>query len=440
MGGLNFHQGRAWPVVEPIIKRLHNKGYQAYIVGGAVRDMLLGLDPSDVDILTNALPRTVQDFFEGQKTKQVGKTFSITLVNGVEVASCRSSETGLSFPESDLAMRDFTMNSMAWDSGTGSLVDPFMGKQDLDKKIIRFTGKPDDRITEDPLRMVRACRFAARYNSRIEPDSLKAIQILKDKIRDQTAGERIHIELVKAMAMEKPSLFFIWLRKTGLLKMILPSLDRCHDLDGGPHHGETVFDHCLLVGDALPASRPMLRLAGFLHDVGKFDAAVLKDGKLSFVGHEIHGDALKSDLEKLRFSNRDMTYILSLFRAHMRPLKGDSSPRAVRRMLAMLDDLGLTFRDFMRLRIADKKGNLAKSPYTLAQIRVRLGKIKDEMNQQTAFNINDLDISGQDIKRVLEIPSGPRIGEIKKYLFEKVLEDPGLNTQACLEYLIKELK
>lgn len=420
-----------------ILNRLWAREFPAYVVGGAVRDGLLGLAPGDVDILTPADTRVVGQLFQDQKTRLVGRTFSITLVNGVEVASCRS---GRKFPVSDLGMRDLTINSMAWDPSTQTLVDPFNGRQDIENRIIRFTLNPQDRIQEDPLRMVRACRFAARYNSRIDPESFAAIQACKSLIADGTAGERIRMELVKAMAMAQPSRFFSLLHDTGLLAFILPCLDRCYDLDGGPFHRETVFEHCLLVGDALPARQPLLRLAGYLHDTGKFDAARIKDGKLTFAGHETREEALVSDLDRLRFSNKEARYLRSLVRAHMRPLNEDSTPKAVRRLLAMLDDLGLSHRDFLRMRIADKKGNLAKSPYTLTDIRVRLGKILEAISMQTALKINDLEISGRDIQDILDISPGPAIGRVKARLFDLVLETPELNTTARLKEMVREMK
>lgn len=429
-------------LVLKIITTLHQNGHKAYIAGGAVRDMLLNQLPGDVDILTNASARTVDALFAHMGTKLVGKAFPICLVAGVEVASCRAGEAA-DFPEDDLGMRDFTINSMAWDPALETLVDPFFGKKDLISKTIRFTRDPGERILEDPLRMIRACRFVAFLDGGLANSSLTAILShahLIDLANGKVAQERIQMELIKAMGLTTPSVFFRSLHETGLLARILPCLDRCFDLDGGPHHGETVFEHSLLVGDALPANRPILRLAGFLHDAGKFDAAKIKEGKLTFAGHETHIEALQTDLDALRFSSRHKTYILSLVQSHMRPLTEDTTPKATRRLLAMLDSHNLSFRDFLRMRIADKRGNLAKSPYTLSQIRVRLKKIQDELSGRAAFNINDLDISGSDIIELLGLEPGPEVGRIKKMLFERVLEDPSLNTRIDLESLLDPLK
>ena len=326
MGELSLTACPAWQTAGPIIAALTARGFNALIVGGAVRDMVLGRVPRDLDILTNARPHEILALFPGSRNRCVGRTFAITLVNGVEVASCRSLGNDPGFPGTDLGMRDLTINAMAWDPFSRKVLDPFGGRRDLAERTIRFTGDPGQRIQEDPVRMVRACRFAACYTSVITPGSARAIRQHTCLIRDRAFGERIRDELVKAMGLDRPSVFFRHLRETGLLAHILPCLDHCVDQDGGPHHGETVFEHCLLVGDSLPARQPLLRLAGYVHDTGKVDAARLKHGSLTFAGHETRYQALESDLERLRFSNRDQTYILNLFKAHMRPLNHESTP------------------------------------------------------------------------------------------------------------------
>jgi len=422
-----------------VLDRLNKNGFQSYIVGGAVRDIMLERAPHDFDILTNASVKEMESVFFDQKIKKVGKAFPVCLVNGVEISSGRDRFDLESFPESDLAKRDFTINSMAYDHGAKKIMDPFNGRRDLKDSVIRFTKDPGKRIKEDPVRMVRACRFLAMIQGSFSMASLDMILECRDLLNHTVAKERIHNEIYKALALKKPSLFFKALRKTGLLVKIFPSLDRCYELDGGPHHGETVFEHNMLVGDALPASSPGLRLAGFLHDIGKFDAAKMENGRLTFKGHENYGGAAVLDLKNLRFSVREITYIESMIKVHMRPLTDETSPRAVRRILAMLDQYNLDYRDFMHMRIADKKGNLAKRPYTITEIRVRLKKILDEMAAQSVFSINHLKITGSDISRITGVTPGPEIGKIKQMLFEKVLDDPGLNHYDELEKAVKDI-
>jgi tRNA nucleotidyltransferase/poly(A) polymerase len=424
----------------PVLDLLHlfrEKGIPALVVGGAVRDMCLDRLPGDMDILADASIDTLKTVFEGRPFRVVGNSFPVCLVNDIEVAPCRTASG--QFPEDDLSMRDFTVNAMAYDPLENRLLDPFDGRSDLENGIIRFTGDPDARIKEDPVRMIRGCRFAALLSARLSDSAQKAIQQHAGSLVTHIPGERIRKELIKAMTLPRPSVFFRCLHITVLLAGILPSLDRCYALDGGPFHGETVFEHCMLVGDALPARQPLLRLAGYLHDVGKMESQGIKDERITFHGHETCLDALAADLDRLRFSVQEKDYILALVRCHMRPLAEKTRPKSIRRLLAMLAQNRLSFQDFMRMRIADKKGNLAKSPYTLADIRDRVEKVRKEMARQTAFHPDDLKVSGQEIMTVKGIPPGPEVGRIKQQLFEKVLEDPGLNTTEQLLEMLQDM-
>ncbi len=223
------------------------------------------------------------------------------MVGGIEISSARQGFDADDFPESDLAARDLTLNALAFDPVSKRILDPFNGRKDMENGVIRFTKDPEARIKEDPVRMVRACRFVGLIEGSLSVSSLDAVIACRHLI-EKTAKERIRHEIMRAMQLDTPSLFFKSLKETGLLRMILPSLDRCYDLDGGPFHGETVFEHCMLVGDALSKKHPLLRLAGFLHDVGKFDAASTKDGRLTFASHDKKTRTLVDDLKKLRFS------------------------------------------------------------------------------------------------------------------------------------------
>ncbi len=418
-----------------ILEKLRENGFKAYLAGGAVRDILMQRKPDDIDILTNASISEIESVFSDQKVRTVGKSFPLCLVNGIDVSSGRAGSDESDFPESDLAKRDFTINAMAFDPLSKKIIDPFNGKKDVEDRIIRFTREPLKRIEEDPVRMVRACRFLALMKGSFSLSTLEALQACRTLLDKGAAKERVSHEIMKAMALDKPSLFFAALQKTGLLTYIFPSLDRCVDLDGGIHHKETVFEHCMMVGDALPARLPVLRLAGFLHDAGKFDAAKQEEGGLSFAGHEKYTEKVEKDLNNLRFAAKDITYILALMKTHMRPLNGDTTPRAVRRLLSMLNQYALSYQDFMRMRIADKKGNLAKKPYTIFEIRVRIKKLLDEIHRPSAFSINDLDISGHEIAQLLNMAPSPEIGRIKEKLLEKVLDDPALNQKEELKKL-----
>ena len=424
--------------VEKIIFTLSKAGFKTFFVGGAIRDLLQGKSPADYDIVTNCPLSTLQTIFRKENPKIAGKTFPVLLINGVEVAPPRFQDLEKPFPVTDLGARDFTINSMAMDPVTGRIIDPFNGGNDLKNSVIRFTRNPARRIEEDPLRMVRACRFKAAIDGRFSGDTLQAIQKNATLITTASAPERLRIEIMKAMSVPRPSSFFWGLREANLLQYLLPCLDRCVDLDGGPHHGETVFEHCLMVGDALSPRDPLLRLAGFLHDAGKFDAACMENNILTFKGHETMKTAILKDLESLRFSTRELAFVDAMVSVHMRPLTEESSPKAVRRLLAFLAAHHVSFQDFMRMRIADKGANLAKKPYTLSEIKIRLKKIYDAQSahQHQKFTKSSLAINGNDIMALLDCAPGREIGLILDYLFERVLDDPSLNTVDKLKGLI----
>ncbi|SLM31335.1 tRNA nucleotidyltransferase/poly(A) polymerase [Desulfamplus magnetovallimortis] len=466
-------QNHSATYVFDIVNKLVSRGFKAYIAGGAVRDMLLENPSRDYDIVTNAPIDIIPDIFKGKTVKKVGKSFLVSIIDGVEVASCRSgaenvqseSEKGhyyteqqdysnksnfmsfpecdfMSFPECDLAHRDFTINSMAFDPLAEKLIDPFGGKNDLIKKIIRFTGDPCKRIEEDPLRMVRACRFVCSIKGGLASSTFRAIMKHKDLLKEHTAFERVRAEIMKAMSHEKPSIFFRTLLDTGMLEIIMPSLHRCVELDGGPHHGETVFEHCMMTGDSLSPRKPLLRLAGYLHDVGKYDAATIKDGELTFAGHEKMAEEVTSDLKKLRFSCREISYIDAVIKTHMRPLKEDTTAKAVRRLLAFLNRHGVKWKTFLQMRIADKSANLAKAPYMPEDIKLRVSKIRQELYRQDniAFSIKDLAINGNDVMQTLNIKPGKAVGEIMDTLLEKVLENPEINTPQDLKKILMSFK
>ncbi len=426
---------------EYIISKLHDHGFRSFIVGGAVRDFLRNVNFSDYDILTEASIDQIIDVFRFEKVKIIGQSFRICLVNNIEISPSRS-VCNDDFPAKDLEMRDFTINSMAYDPIKDNIIDLFGGKNDLDNKILRFTENPCQRIKEDPLRIIRACRMTSLINGSIEPLSKKAIIENKYLVKKTIPFERIRLEIIKAMKHHKPSLFFQSLHEIDVLKYIFFTIEQCFDLDGGPFHGETVFDHCMMTGDAISAQYPMLRLAGFLHDTGKFDAATSVNGRLSFKGHENYTDKIRNELEKLRFSNKEINYILCVIHVHMRPLNEDTTPKAVRKILRDLNRVDLDFHDFLRIRLADRKANLVKKPYTFFEIRLRLKKFLKELfsDKNRAFCLSDLEISGNQIIDILNISEGKKVGDILNYLLEKVLENPDLNNKKALEKLILEYR
>lgn len=439
---------QAAPRHEAIVARLCSCGYEAYITGGAVRDLLLGLDPLDFDVVTNAQPEEIAAVFQGERVEEVGRSFNVTLVNGVEVATYRQDvyhggghrDCSVSMVENlrqDLERRDLTFNSMAFCPYTGDLIDPYGGKADLARRLVRFVGDPRRRILEDPDRIVRACRFAANLDGRFEDQTLDALRDMA-ALTAKVAPERLRLEVKKALQIRQASRFFRNLHHVGILERLFPSLAECVGHDGGRHHGEDVFEHCLLVGDALASRCWLTKLAGYLHDVGKPGAAVLDDqGRpVSFIGHEsIGGWLVERDLRALKFSSREIAFVANLIQVHMHDAGAASTPRAIRKLLAKLDAHRLDHLTFLRLRLADHKGNLAKPGKRLAEVRAFLEKMEAALfskNRQQEFNRSMLAVNGTDLIQTFSLRPGKEVGRLLNILFEYVLDYPEHNDRQML--------
>jgi tRNA nucleotidyltransferase (CCA-adding enzyme) len=443
------------PEHEAIVARLCSCGYEAYITGGAVRDLLLGKDPLDFDVVTNARPDEIELIFKGESIQKVGQAFLVTLINGIEVATYRHdtyhggthTDCTVTLVEElvkDLERRDLTFNSMAFCPYTGDLIDPFDGKGDLAKGLVRFVGDPLHRIEEDPDRIVRACRFASNLGGKFEENTLHALREHGARVGKVTP-ERLRLEVKKALKTRWASRFFRNLEEIGILGHFFPSLKSCVGFDGGKHHGEDVFEHCMLVGDALPSRCWLTKLAGYLHDVGKPVSAVMDEqGRpASFIGHEhAGGELVEKDLRALKFSNQEISFITRLIRVHMRFMELETTPKAIRKLLARLSSLDMDYRTFVRFRLADRKGNKAKENRTFSEIKRFLNHIETEMFSragQQEFSLAMLAVNGTDLMREFNLEPGKVVGTTLKALFEKVLEDLDLNNRETLLNLAGEM-
>ena len=430
-----------------IIQKLCHHGYEAYVAGGAVRDLLLGQNPNDYDIVTNAKPDEVENLFkQDYKVGIIGKAFKVCVVEGIEVATYRKDvyygfhhrNCEVSFGKDvkeDMERRDLSINSMVLCPISGDVIDEFGGINDLKNRIIRLTGDPVARIKEDPCRIIRACRFLSNIDGKFDPDTLQALKDHSSFIRQYVAMERVQLEILKALKYKNASKFFYALQEIGVLVDIFPSLSYCYDHDGGPHHKETVFDHCMLAGDHITTKNPLLKLAGYLHDAGKVHAYNKEDR--TFLRHEILGrNALRKELKRLKFSIKEISYICSLVRLHMRDLGVKTTPKATRRLIRKLNEHNLPIQDWLRLKIADRHGNLNKPDFTLRDIKRKMYKFDSVLNakEPSAFAIKDLAINGNEVIKLLDVKPGPIIGKVLSSLFEMVLDDPSLNTK---EQLIK---
>lgn len=437
-----------------IVERLQNLGYEAYFIGGYVRDSILNKKTKDIDIVTNATPEKIVAFFVDCKIKEVGKSFGVVLVDNIEVTTYRKDKYfGLSdknveieFSNSlreDMERRDLTINSIAINPITGEIIDYCNGINDLKEKIIRFVGNPEDRIFEDPNRIIRACRFKALINGNFDASSYKALKNCAHFVK-HISSERIRKEILKTMStVPKASNFFVACFKIGILKYIFQSLEDCIGIAQNKFHSEDVFTHSIFAGDSISCKYPLLKLATYLHDIGKPQVKEFNSEKqdYTFLRHEdIGAGIIKKELTDLAFSNNEVDFITSLIENHMSFQL--STPKATRKTLRRINGK-ITICEMLRFKIADRKAkflNGVNSPLEISQIKDMIGKIEDVLIKKEPFNLKDLAIDGFDIMNTLKIKPGPIVGALLEKLFEKVLEDPELNTkEKLLDLLLDEI-
>ena len=437
-----------------IIRHLCEQGWEAYIAGGAARDILYGETPDDYDVVTSAPYKVIKNLFEDRKVSIVGTSFKVCIIDGIEVATYRKNahfgHIDNNCPvekaetiQDDLASRDLTINAMAFCPYNGDIVDEYSGRKDLKNRIIKFTGNPEDRIDEDPCRIIRACRFLAKIEGRFDPETFIKLKSNRRLVKEKVAPERIRLEIMKALQYLKPSLFFDALHDIGALEYISPGFEACYGYDGGHYHGETIDEHIKMVGDFLPAKRPLLRLAGFFHDHGKPPAAGYKNGNVSFIGHaSIGAEIVEKELKALKFSIRETACVKALTKHHMREITNQTKPKTVRKMLKALNDDNIPWKDWLRLKIADTKGNLKKKNIDRKQVRDIVLKIYHELHPPSNSAVlctKDLVINGDDVMETLNIKAGPEVGEILKKTLDYVLDNPARNTHKELVRFIKQL-
>ncbi|GAC1697217.1 MAG: HD domain-containing protein [Candidatus Limnocylindrales bacterium] len=437
------------PDVTRVIDTLIAAGHEAFVVGGCVRDALRGIDPQDWDVATSARPEEIQrEFRRSLYTNRFGTVVVTSGGHEIEVttyrieadyADHRRPET-VSFTESlheDLARRDFTMNAMAWHPGTGTgagqLVDPFGGQADLARRVVRAVGVPGDRFAEDALRMLRAVRFATTLRMDLDPETANAISEHAG-LAAGLSGERIQQELNKILAAERPSVGIRLLADVGLLAILCPELEICKTIPQDKAVAQDVFEHSLITVDASPVDPDLvLRLASLFHDVGKPDT--FADGH--FHQHEFVGEAItRRILRRWKYPKDTIAKVTHLIRHHMFWYQTEWSGSAVRRFVRKV---GLeNIPDLFELRRADNIGSGARSPrmYALEDLWTR---VQDEIHRSAAFSPRDLAIDGTDVMAALAIPPGPTVGRVIAALFERVLDDPDLNTRESLLAIAREL-
>jgi len=445
--------------VKFVIDKLKKSGFEAYIVGGCVRDLLLGITPEDWDVATNAKPGEIGKIF--LRSFSDNKFGTVTVLTGsknqklkeIEITPYRIDEkyTDKRHPDKirwaktikeDLARRDFTINAMALSlsvSDTDRLSDPFGGQKDLKNKTIRAVGDPEERFSEDALRMMRAVRFSVTLAEgwKIEPKTAQAIKKNAPWLQ-AISRERIRDEFLKIIMTEKAADGLELLRKLSLLKYIIPELEEGYKVTQNKHHIYDCYEHSLL-SLKYAAKRDFnkyVRLASLFHDIAKPRAKRGKGLNATFYGHEILGAKMTLQiLNRLKFPKKDIEKIAKLVRYHLfyyHPAEvGESS---VRRLVRQVGPENM--EELLQVRMADRIGSGCPKaePYKLRHLRYVIEKVS-----QDPISVKMLKVNGEDVMKILNIPGGPKIGLVLDILLGYVLADPKKNKKDFLEKEIKKL-
>jgi len=439
-------------VVREFAAVFRQSGFQCHLVGGAVRDILLGRPYTDYDIATDAHPAQVIPLFRrviptGIKHGTVtvhfqGTIFEVTTFRTEAAYGDGRRPDAVTFTPSivdDLARRDFTINAIAYDLLADRVADPHEGRRDLRAGVIRAIGDPAERFREDGLRPLRACRFAAQLGFIVEEATQKAIPGSLD-ILAMVSAERVRDEILKILGTPVPSAGFALMKSTGILAVVLPELLEGDGVAQGSFHCHDVFWHSLYACDAAPRESSTLRLAALLHDVGKpRTLGAGSDGRPTFYGHEkASAEMTQAVLERLKLPNaviRDVSHLVS---HHMFNYQEEWSDAAVRRLIARVGEGSIG--DIIALRRADQIGmcheNAQYFPQGLAEFSQR---VKDVMESGRAFTLSKLAVDGNDIMKDIGLSPGPQVGVILNELLQSVLEDPGLNEREKLMEIARRL-
>lgn len=458
--------------IKKIITELNQAGFEAWIVGGCVRDLLMNRQPKDWDITTNARPEAMLKIFPEAVYENIFGTVLVKVKNEtgettdvVEVTTYRS-EQGYSdrrHPDEikfedkldeDLARRDFTINALAvaplgkrtfvknnynklieLDNEAYELVDYFGGEKDIRQKVLRAVGEPSERFREDALRLMRAVRFYCELGFKIEDKTERAMIKLAGGIKF-VANERISDELIKILGSERPAEGIRKLEEIKLLQYIIPELLEGIGMEQKGHHIYTVFDHGVLALKHCPSADWRVRLAALLHDVAKPKTRKVINGENTFYNHDFIGAKMtKKIVERLKLSKADAEKIVTLVANHMFYYSVDEVTAAsVRRLIVKVGVENL--KDLIDLRVADRLGSGTPKamPYKLRHFQYMLDKVRHD-----PISVKMLKINGQDLMDILKIEPGPKIGAILDVLLSEVIENPGLNTKEYLSNKSQEL-
>jgi tRNA nucleotidyltransferase (CCA-adding enzyme) len=439
--------------VMAVLRTLRGASRQAWLAGGAVRDILCGAAAQDFDVATDALPEQVVRLFP--KVIPTGMQHgTVTVLSGdhkVEVTTFRgegryldgrrpSSVTFLADIEGDLARRDFTVNAIAWDPIAGVLRDPFSGVEDLRRRRLRAVGDPLARFREDGLRPLRAVRFASTLRLALDRPTQLAIPQALD-VFARVAMERVRDELIKLLVRgAPPSRGLRLLLRSGLLARIVPELLESVNFAQNRYHRWDVWRHTLRCVDAAPPDL-VVRLAALLHDVAKPRSAAPKEGapgENTFYDHEKLGARLATDiLQRLKFPRRETERVALLVAEHNWHYLPEWNDATVRRVLARIGPEELPALWMLRRADLKARGRLVEEG--LANQAAAEARFQREIDRASALKVTDLAIGGEDVMRELRTGPGRQVGEVLARLLDRVLDDPDLNTREKLIRLMPEV-
>ena len=444
--------------VDELIEIFQKNKFQIYVVGGAVRDALLGKQVDNWDFTTNATPEQIQKLFPDSFYNNIYGTVSVPMVRANHDSPLQKSITFEITPfrtesnysdsrhpekiewaktvEEDLSRRDFTINAIAFDGSI--IIDPYNGHTDLENKIIKAVGDPDIRFTEDALRLLRAIRFTSQLGFLIENKTRESIQknaLLIAKI----SWERIRDEFLKILGSDHPAEGMLFLKSTGLLSRILPEVDVCFSIpQKSPkrHHIYDVGTHLVMALKNCPSKDPITRFATLIHDIGKAKT-FHKDEKtdlITFYNHEVVGKRQAEIIaNRFKLSNKQKDKLVTLVAEHQFTVSETQTDKAIRRFIRSVTKEYL--QDMLDLRTGDRIGSGAKP----TSWRNELFKKRVEEVQKQPFQIKDLKINGNDVMKILKIKPGPKIGEVLKNLFDQVVDKKIENKSNVLTEEVKKI-
>lgn len=436
---------------------LQHEGFEAHLVGGCVRDTLMGRIPKDWDVTTNARPEDIVRIFPNTFYENDYGTVGIVneetedpTLKVIEATPYRVDGTysdkrhpdTVTFAKTlaeDLKRRDFTMNAIAFDPISGIFTDPFGGAEDIEKELIKTVGDAKERFSEDALRIMRAVRFTAELGFDLENQTVSAVRALADSLKD-IANERIRDEFTKLIMSPRPRAGIEMLYELGLLKYVVAEVEEGINVKQNQAHSYGVFEHIVRTLQAAADKHGSLevRLAALFHDIGKPATKAYDDKKddWSFHGHDMVGAKIaKHRLRELRFSGEVIEKVVKLVRWHM--FFSDTEQithSAVRRLIRNVGPENV--QDLLLLRVCDRigTGRPKEQPYRLRKYKSMIEEVLRD-----PISVSMLSVKGQDIMEELQEKPGPRIGWILNALLESVLDDPKRNTREWLLDKAREL-